>query len=437
MPEQETIPAAEMERRLRDRPAPDLPDHFVLPDYGGLSIANIAPTIVRLFGLEPDGTSPPLPQYIWSDLTERVECVVLLLLDAVGYLQFKEHIADQTTLFSRLARRGRLFPLTSVFPSTTVSALSSIRTGRSPLGHGFLGTNLLLSRQGVLANMLKLAPAAHTVAGSLESWGWDPDGFITAPSLAEKLAAASIETVVHTRLHFVASTLTRILLKGVDDLRGYLHLSDLWINLHRTLTERAPGQPLFVDVYWSGIDDTAHVYGTDNEYVDSALLHFSRSLEQDFISTLAEDTRRSTVLIVTADHGQIATPSDQVVHLPEHPHLRDNLLLPPAGESRAAYLYVRPGRERDLRAYVAEHLEQQFALLETDRALEAGLWGHRDELTVRGRARLGDMILLAKHKARLSSRPRKNGGHTLRGHHGSLTPEEMLVPLLIARLDQL
>ena len=433
----EAIPPGEMECRLRSRHAPELPAHFVLPDYGGLSIANIAPTIARLFGLKPDGHGPALPQYIWSDLTEGVECVVLLLLDAVGYLQFRQHIAAETSPFSRLARRGRLFPLTSVFPSTTVSALSSIRTGRSPLGHGFLGTNLLLSHEGVLANMLKLAPAAYTGAGSLEDWGWDPADFMTAPSLAESLETAGIGTVVHTRRHFIASTLTRILLKGADDLRGYLHLSDLWINVHRTLRERAPGQPLFVDVYWGGIDDTAHVYGTDNQYVDSVLFHFGRSLEQDFLAALPTETRKSTVLIVTADHGQIATPSDQVVHLPEHPGLRDSLLLPPAGESRAAYLYVRPGRERALRAYVTKHLEERFALLETDRALEAGLWGDRDELTIRNRARLGNVILVAKHNARLSTRPKNEGGNSLCGHHGSLTPEEMLVPLLIARLDQL
>jgi hypothetical protein len=31
----------------------------------------------------------------------------------------------------------------------------------------------------------------------------------------------------------------------------------------------------------------------------------------------------------------------------------------------------------------------------------------------------------------------KEGAITLRGHHGSLTPEEMLVPLLMTRLDRL
>lgn len=437
MPLHDAITPTEIESRLRSRTNPTIPDHLVLPDYAGFSIASIAPTIASMLGVDLEGSAPALPERLWTDLSTGVECVVLLILDAVGYIQLKPHVATDTSPFARLARCGRFFPLTSVFPSTTVSALSSIRTGRSPLGHGFLGTTLLLSEQGVLANMLKLAPAAHTGAGSLENWGWDPAEFITVPSLAQQLAAAGIDTVVHTRLHFIASTLTKILLKGVDDLRGYLHLSDLWINLRRTLTQRPGNQPLFVDVYWSGVDDTSHVYGADNQYVPSALRHFGRSLEQDFLSTLSPETRARTLLIVAADHGQIATPSNHVVHLPDHPGLLDTLLLPPAGESRAAYLYVRPGQERALRAYVKEHLEDQFTLLETDRALEAGLWGHPDEITPTLRGRLGDLILVAKHNARLSTRPKPDDGARLLGHHGSLTPEEMLVPLLMVRLDQL
>lgn len=437
MATQDPIAPAEIESQIRNRHIPDLPDHFVLPDYTRFSVASIAPTIAGLFGVELDRSAPPLPGRLWTDLRREVESVVLLLVDALGYLQLKQYMATETSVFNRLVRRGRLFPVTSVFPSTTVSALSSIRTGRTPLDHGFLGTTLLLSEQGVLANMLKLAPAAHTAAGSVENWGWEPSRFMTTPSLAQQLTGAGIHTVVHTRLHFIASALTKILLRGVDDLRGYLHLSDLWINVRQTLTERPHDQRLLVDVYWSGIDDTIHVYGTGNPYIPSTLRHFARSLEVDFLATLPPEVRRSTLLIVAADHGQIATPAHRVVHLPDHPRLNDALLLPPAGESRAAYLYVRPGQERTLEAYVAAHLEEHFALIATERALQAGLWGRPNDVTPTIRGRLGDLVLLAKHNARLSTRPRQSDGSTLLGHHGSLTAEEMLVPLLIAPLGQL
>jgi hypothetical protein len=284
--------------------------------------------------------------------------------------------------------------------------------------------------------MLKMVPAGYSGGGSLEQWGWEPDTLIRVPGLAEQLSDDGIKTVVHTRLSFIGSTLTRILLHNTDDLQGYVNLSDLWINLRRSLTERDPQQPLFVDVYWGGADSVGHVYGPDDAYAPAALHHLARSLEEDFLNLLPAQARDRTLLIVTADHGQIATPMDQVVHLPDHPALWETMLLPPAGESRASYLYVRPGQQSQLEYYTKEHLQDRFLLLDTERALGIGLWGPKTLLTSVSRARLGDRLLLARGGSRLSRRRREDDKGTLRGHHGSLTPEEMLVPLLLARLDQ-
>jgi hypothetical protein len=87
---------------------------------------------------------------------------------------------------------------------------------------------------------------------------------------------------------------------------------------------------------------------------------------------------------------------------------------------------------------VAEHLADRFALLGTEEALEAGLFGPVEALTPTTRVRLGDVLLVARNGSRLAMRKEaKEESHQLRGHHGSLTPDEMLVPLLVARLDAL
>lgn len=432
-----TTLATQIEHQLRSHHVPELPNHFVLPRYDGYSIANIAPTIAKMLNVNLEGAGPPLPANIWSDTAADVECVILILLDAVGYLQLRRYVAAETSVFTRLALEGRLLPITSVFPSTTVTALTSIWTGQAPLGHGFVGTKLLLPAQGVLANLLKMAPAGHTGAGRLVEWGWEPERFVTVSSLAQQLGTAGIHTVAHTRRHFIGSTLTQIFLQGMKDVQGYIDLSDLWINLRHTLTRRRAGERLFVDVYWSGADNTGHVYGTENEYVSSALRHFGRSFEEDFLSILAPEARENTLLMIAADHGQIATPAEHIVRLPDHPDLQEALLLPPAGESRAAYLYERPGQKGAVAAYAKEHLADNFVALDTERALEAGLWGEAKEVTPATRVRLGDTILVARESSRLSTREEDEDRFPLRGHHGSLTPQEMLVPLLMVRLDEL
>jgi hypothetical protein len=431
-------PGTEVEEALRARQAPGLPEQFVLPHYDGYSIANLAATVASILGVAMDGGAPPLPGDWWRDLGAGIRCVLLIVLDATGYRQLQRYMAEERSVFSALADAGSLLPITSVFPSTTVTALTTLWTGLTPLGHGFLGTKLLLPEQGVLANMLKMAPAVYPRGGTLEDWGWDPERFVAAPSLGKHLRAAGVGAVAHTRLSFIGSTLTRIFLRGMEQTRGYVGLSDLWLNLRGTLMERSPDERLFVDAYWGGIDNVGHVYGPEGAYLPSALGHLARSFEEEFLARLPRAARQNTLLIITADHGQIATPPDRVVHLPEHPTLRDMLLLPPAGESRAAYLYVRPKQEDAVRAYVEEHLADQFVLLETEQALEIGLFGPIEAIAPHLRVRLGDMLLIAKDDSRLTTRKREQaGGIRLRGHHGSLTAEEMLVPLLMARLDRL
>ena len=407
-----------------------LPEKFILPHYGGYSIANLPATIAALLGVELPDAAPPLPTHLWADLASGVRCVVLVLLDAVGYLQLQRILAEEDSAFRRLAQAGRLVPLTSVFPSTTVVALTTLWTGRTPLGHGFLGTKLLLPEQGVLANMLHLSPAAHDQSEELLDWDWEPEKFVTVPSLAQQLTAGGVQTIAYTYLPHLAGSLSRIFLRGMTKVQGYIGFGDLWINLRRTLVRRQ-NEPLFVSAYWGSTDSLAHLYGADVEPFRAELRHLARALEEDFLTPLPAAAREGTLLIITADHGHTATPPERIVYLSDHPTLQQTLLLPPAGEPRAAYLYVRPGQTERLRAYVTEHLAGRFLLLEMEQVLAAGLFGP-DEPTPDVRARLGDFLLLAQDDSRLMVEEKPVPFH---GHHGSLTPEEMLVPLLMVRLD--
>ena len=427
--------SAQIEHTLRAHRLPGLEEHlpegFILPHYGSYSIANIPATVAGLLGVELDRGAPKLPIHLWADLAQDVRSVIMVILDAVGYLYLQRVLAEEDSILRRLAQAGRLVPLTSVFPSTTVAALTTLWTGRTPLDHGFVGTQLLLAEQGLLANMLALAPVAHRRSEELLDWGWEPEEFVTVPSLGQQLTAGGVQTVAHSYLRNVGGGLSRMCLRGMATTRGYVGFSDMWINLRHTLLERSR-EPLFVSVYWGGIDTAAHVYGPDGEALRAALRHLARSLEEDFLAPLPATARKGTLLVITADHGQTSTPPERAVQLADHPALQQMLLLPPAAEPRAAYLYVRPGQAEAVGAYVAEHLADRFVLLETEQALAAGLFGP-GEPSLEIRARLGDLLLLARNDSRLLVTEEPVEFH---GHHGSLTPEEMLVPLLMVRLDE-
>ena len=427
--------ASELEETITQQCLPGLDERFrgsgfVLPHYGGLSIASLGATMAGLLGMELEGAEPPLPRIMWGDLVGEVRTVVLVLLDGVGYLHLRPLLEDENTPFGLLASRGRFAPLTSVFPSTTMTALTSLWTGRTPGDHGFLGSRLLLPEYGVLANMLKLAPAAGGRPGELLEWGLVPEQFVPGPHVAQTLSAAGVRSVAHLYGPHIGGGLSRIFLRGVERMEGYVGFSDMWSNVRETVVRRT-SQPLLVNVYWTGTDDVAHEYGPDGERFQAALRDLGRSMQEDFIERLAGSAREGTVLIITADHGQIATPEGSEVYLSDHPYLREMLLLPPSGETRASYLYVRPGQAEHAAHYVGEHLADQFLLLETDGAIAAGLFGGSG-VSPSLRGRLGDFLLLARGNSSLVP---AGGKAAYRGHHGSLTAEEMMVPLVMARLD--
>ena len=99
----------------------------------------------------------PLPAELWRDLSRDVRRVVFVLIDALGYYRFRSvWDAEADSGWRPLLEHGRFFPLTSVFPSTTVAALSSVWTGLAPSQHGYLGTRLFLRELGSVVDMIPL-----------------------------------------------------------------------------------------------------------------------------------------------------------------------------------------------------------------------------------------------------------------------------------------
>ena len=86
-----------LEQNLRGRQISGLlpsPDGFVPPDYGGRSLANVPATVARAVGTRLDRSAPPLEEAYWQAYSAGVRRVVLLLLDALGYLQLVEMLTE-------------------------------------------------------------------------------------------------------------------------------------------------------------------------------------------------------------------------------------------------------------------------------------------------------------------------------------------------------
>jgi len=407
-----------------------LPDEFVLPHYD-LSIANVPATVAALLGSSLPGALPPLPNALWEDPAGIIQRVVCVILDAVGWLRFRRYILDEPNQsFARLARAGRFFPITSVFPGTTTSALTSLWTGYAPAQHGVVGHNLYLREFGLVVDTLGFCPAGEPRRGQMIERGLIPEEFPCVPGLAETLRDQCITTRTLIHHSLMCSGLSRLCFRGVAEVAGYITAADMWVCAREMLRHHLDEKLLMV-LYHSDVDAISHYRGPDSPSWRAELRSLAASLQDEFLGRLTSEERSATLLLITADHGQTAGRADSSVLLSDHPELLDCLLLPPTGGPRAPYLYARQGRLETARGYLRHHLADRFAIVDSAAALAAGLLGPGRPARETP-CRLGDLTVLARGHYLLDHRQREE---PLLGLHGGLSAWEMLAPCLLARLD--
>lgn len=381
------------------------------PHYERYSLLAVPQTIEELLGGEEGGLAGELG-------LRPADKVASFLVDGLGYHKLEELVAAGRVSLSPFLDSGTYIPLTSVFPPTTTTALASLSTGASPLAHGVLGYTLFLQDPGAVVNMIKLA-APGAQADSLQKVGIKPEEFMPVPSLYRRLEALGVPTYLFLPKFIMDSGLSQVLYQGIKQVVPYLTLSDLFVQLRGAAAR--PGRALLA-VYWPSGDSLAHLYGPSSPAFAIEIGSFFRLFYREFLNRV-----RNITVIVTADHGFVdVDPKEDVIPCPEHEVLREGLLCPPVGDARAAYLYLRRGHERAVEEYLRERFSDDFLIMKSEEGLARGLWG-LERPTAEARARVGDLLALARG-SRFLLWPKEE--FKLRGMHGGLTQEEMLVPFL-------
>src|SRR2546429_4986374 len=149
------------------------------PDYAGGSLVNLVATLAAARGGK--ALHAPLRNFI---VDSRVRNIVLFIIDGLGDNYLARHGAG-----SELARRRRR-SLTSVFPSTTASAITTSYTGRTPLEHGLTGWFVDFGAAACVS-----APLPYRSRGDmalLSARGGEAERIYDTPALFESLTVKSI-----------------------------------------------------------------------------------------------------------------------------------------------------------------------------------------------------------------------------------------------------
>ncbi len=411
-------------------PGLSLGEGFLYPDYGGGSILNIPDTICRLLGAPDIGHGPLLPE-MWAPLADGVRQVLLILVDALALHRLQRWMAEgDSPLWSQLVRDGLLSALTSVVPSTTSSALTTLWTGRSPAEHAIIGYEMWLKEYGIVANTILQSPMTfQNDAGSLARAGFDPQRFLALPVLGMHLAAHGVKTHVFQHASIHGSGLSRMFQQDAER-RPFNTYTDLWTNVRQLWETAGASERRYTYVYWGEVDHFSHRYGPDDERPAGEFSSFSQAFERFFLSRLSPARRKNTLVLLCADHGMIATPQLEHYNLRHHPGLLHKLHILPTCENRLALLFLRPGQGKGTLEYIDRTWPGHFSLLDSRHLLDSGLLGPgRPHPALRDR--IGDYAVFARQDAYWWWQAKEN---YLLGRHGGLDPQEMLVPFLAVRI---
>jgi hypothetical protein len=401
---------------------------FILPDYHGRSLANVPATLAALLGAPFTGL-PPLNEELWRPLGDGVRRVVLLLVDALGWNLYER---DRPAFAELLPAPSVSGQITSVFPSTTVAALSSLWTGVAPAGHGMVGLHLFFPEYAVLGQMIGFSPVFGRYPDALFDAGLEPETFLQHPGMAEQLGAAGIPVHSFKGKEIIESGLSKMHDRGAAGQHGAFTLTDMLVEL-RTLLEGKSSQPLVAMAYWPAIDTLSHFRGWQSAAVAAELRAILTQIQTAFLTPLSRQAREGTVFLLLADHGQIASPPSQHIVIEAHPELHQLLLMQPAGDPRTAYFYARQGQQQALLDYIESHLSHFMTALPAADALTRGLLGplpHANKTA----ERIGDVIAIMRYEHMLVPQAHRENLTRFISMHGGLTADEMLIPFLAWRL---
>jgi hypothetical protein len=376
------------------------------PDYAGGGLANLIASIVEACGRTP--RHPPL-SLLPARALRDARNILLLLIDGLGDNYLRREGVGGALL------AGRRGAITSVFPSTTASAITTSYTGWTPLEHGLTGWFTYFGEAGCVG-----APLPFQRRGEKASLGAPPSRVFRAASLFDGLARRAI-VVSHRSIVDSTYNLHHC---GRAERRAYDKLEDL---VAATVAAVKSGtEPRYVYAYWPEFDALSHRFGNASA---ETRMHF-KAVDAAYGELMRRLAGTDTLVVATADHGFVDSVGADALELADAPGLSGLLRYPLCGESRIAFCHVQEGRQREFMQRAADWLGARARVCPSMDLAGEG-WFGTGEPHPRLAERIGDVALVMHGRVTVKDWTPGEPRHRHVGHHGGTSADELLIPLIV------
>jgi predicted AlkP superfamily pyrophosphatase or phosphodiesterase len=325
--------------------------------------------------------------------------VVFLILDALGDEILNYHLSQNCFL-----QKNKIDVIPAIYPSTTTAATTSYRTGLTPIQHGYIGW----------FNYFKEKDKYLTLFTGNNYYD-KTDELSYIDLINEKLNHKTIIDLINEKTNVKASLMYP---QNIDTENGFDSFQDMCNGIQK-LSEN--NNKNFMLAYWPEPDSKMHEEGTKTENVKKLINELDSTLEK--IAKKLKDT----LLIISADHGQL---NHKNIVINEIPELDECLIRKPSIEFRITTFFVKEKRKEDFIEIFEEKFGKDFLLFTKDEFLKSNFLGKYENPNKKVNDFIGDFVSVSiSDKSFIYSRDMKD--YSLIGMHAGLLKEEMLVHLIV------
>jgi hypothetical protein len=411
--------------------------NFVYPQYDQSCISEIPNTILKLLKVANRKTKLPFENITKQD---GINKVVLLVIDGFGFKQFLNHLKDNRFLIN-LTNQGEVYPITSVFPSQTTNALTTLNTGLTPQEHGLFEYFIYLKDVGVV-NALQFERLGSTQRDRIIDKIFDPSILLLHDrNIHNTLKQEGISTYTHVNASNAFSVLSKLIFNGSKIIPS-IKVSDTIVKLRKNIEENS-GKNAYFFVHIDTLDTIAHEYGPDSYEYSAELSSITYLLNRELVQKLENKTAKETLLLVTTDHGGLNIDPKETTYLNCLPKAILNLqvgknrkTIMPIGGPRELFLHIKEDKLVETKDWLIQKIGNKAQIIETKQAAEKGLFGigipNREIVE-----RTGNLMILPYGNGTVWYDNSDANRISFLGQHGGLHEEEMRIPLSISNLSDL